>query len=145
MQIKKFTILLQSVSKETSDSLAQLVEHNTFNVGVLGSSPKRITGNKAHRTTYVPYFVPFSENLDQLHSISYIFMLVVKIPRSFRTGSLRRLLYIRLLCQFEESVGDVAVAAGVLVEVVLMHFFGRVEVAQREDFDCKVAAVGGTD
>ena len=29
------------------DSLAQLVEHNTFNVGVLGSSPKRITGNQA--------------------------------------------------------------------------------------------------
>ena len=26
------------------DSLAQLVEHNTFNVGVLGSSPRRITG-----------------------------------------------------------------------------------------------------
>ena len=26
------------------DSLAQQVEHNTFNVGVLGSSPKRITG-----------------------------------------------------------------------------------------------------
>ena len=26
-----------------SDSLAQQVEHNTFNVGVLGSSPKRIT------------------------------------------------------------------------------------------------------
>ncbi len=26
-----------------TDSLAQLVEHNTFNVGVLGSSPKRIT------------------------------------------------------------------------------------------------------
>ena len=25
------------------DSLAQLVEHNTFNVGVLGSSPRRIT------------------------------------------------------------------------------------------------------
>ena len=25
------------------DSLAQSVEHNTFNVGVLGSSPKRIT------------------------------------------------------------------------------------------------------
>ena len=25
------------------DPLAQLVEHNTFNVGVLGSSPKRIT------------------------------------------------------------------------------------------------------
>ena len=27
----------------TDDPLAQLVEHNTFNVGVLGSSPKRIT------------------------------------------------------------------------------------------------------
>ena len=31
------------------DSLAQLVEHNTFNVGVLGSSPKRITKRKAKR------------------------------------------------------------------------------------------------
>ena len=28
------------------DSLAQLVEHNTFNVGVLGSNPKRITKKK---------------------------------------------------------------------------------------------------
>jgi hypothetical protein len=28
------------------DPLAQLVEHNTFNVGVLGSSPKRITKGK---------------------------------------------------------------------------------------------------
>ena len=25
------------------DSLAQSVEHNTFNVGVLGSNPKRVT------------------------------------------------------------------------------------------------------
>ena len=30
-------------------SLAQQVEHNTFNVGVLGSSPKRITKRKAKR------------------------------------------------------------------------------------------------
>ena len=29
------------------DSLAQQVEHNTFNVGVLGSSPKRITQTKS--------------------------------------------------------------------------------------------------
>ena len=29
--------------KHSGDPLAQLVEHNTFNVGVLGSSPKRIT------------------------------------------------------------------------------------------------------
>ena len=28
---------------ESTDSLAQLVEHNTFNVGVLGSSPSGIT------------------------------------------------------------------------------------------------------
>ena len=31
------------------DSLAQQVEHNTFNVGVLGSSPRRITRRKAKR------------------------------------------------------------------------------------------------
>ena len=30
------------------DSLAQQVEHNTFNVGVLGSSPKRITKKERH-------------------------------------------------------------------------------------------------
>ena len=29
------------------DSLAQLVEHNTFNVGVLGSSPRRITKERS--------------------------------------------------------------------------------------------------
>ena len=29
--------------KQKVDPLAQSVEHNTFNVGVLGSSPKRIT------------------------------------------------------------------------------------------------------
>ncbi len=29
--------------KHVGDSLAQLVEHNTFNVGVVGSSPTRIT------------------------------------------------------------------------------------------------------
>ena len=33
--------LRAEINKE--DSLAQLVEHNTFNVGVLGSSPRRIT------------------------------------------------------------------------------------------------------
>ena len=35
------------------DPLAQLVEHNTFNVGVLGSSPKRITERALVR---VPFF-----------------------------------------------------------------------------------------
>ena len=32
-----------SLSQAQGDSLAQLVEHNTFNVGVVGSSPTRIT------------------------------------------------------------------------------------------------------
>ena len=31
------------------DPLAQLVEHNTFNVGVMGSSPMRITKKDANR------------------------------------------------------------------------------------------------
>jgi hypothetical protein len=30
---------------KSNDSVAQLVEHNTFNVGVLGSSPSGITEN----------------------------------------------------------------------------------------------------
>ena len=41
------------------DPLAQSVEHNTFNVGVLGSSPKRIT-EKGSKTT------PFSVCLDDM-------------------------------------------------------------------------------
>ena len=38
MRYERFSLI--SVN---ADSLAQLVEHNTFNVGVVGSSPKRIT------------------------------------------------------------------------------------------------------
>ncbi len=34
---------LHSLNGTKGDPLAQLVEHNTFNVGVLGSNPKRIT------------------------------------------------------------------------------------------------------
>ena len=34
------------------DPLAQSVEHNTFNVGVLGSSPKRITEIEAFSSLY---------------------------------------------------------------------------------------------
>ena len=34
------------------DPLAQSVEHNTFNVGVLGSSPKRITKNNPQEAEY---------------------------------------------------------------------------------------------
>ena len=44
-KFKQFFIPLHSLlrDKANGDPLAQLVEHNTFNVGVLGSSPKRIT------------------------------------------------------------------------------------------------------
>ena len=38
---------LHSLSnRKLTDSLAQLVEHNTFNVGVMGSSPMRVTKRK---------------------------------------------------------------------------------------------------
>ena len=45
MHIKKILLPLHPHyrSNAQDDSLAQLVEHNTFNVGVLGSSPRRIT------------------------------------------------------------------------------------------------------
>ena len=42
--LQKKDIPLHSFSKKIRfDPLAQLVEHNTFNVGVMGSSPMRIT------------------------------------------------------------------------------------------------------
>ena len=34
----------------SDDSVAQQVEHNTFNVGVLGSSPSWITKENKHRS-----------------------------------------------------------------------------------------------
>ncbi len=40
---------------EKDDSLAQLVEHNTFNVGVVGSSPTRIT-NKISQIANIQQF-----------------------------------------------------------------------------------------
>ena len=39
--ITKKAVLLHPQKKD--DSVAQQVEHNTFNVGVLGSSPSRVT------------------------------------------------------------------------------------------------------
>ena len=41
---------------EKDDSLAQLVEHNTFNVGVVGSSPTRITEGSHNRQGSVAFF-----------------------------------------------------------------------------------------
>ena len=54
--IEKNGIPLHTQSGEliaaNDDSLAQLVEHNTFNVGVLGSSPKRITKEEDAQETH---------------------------------------------------------------------------------------------
>ena len=45
VSLKKLSIFAPAIRNDAHrfDSLAQQVEHNTFNVGVLGSSPKRIT------------------------------------------------------------------------------------------------------
>ncbi len=40
---------------KTGDSLAQQVEHNTFNVGVLGSSPRRITKKPSEMEAFLLY------------------------------------------------------------------------------------------
>ena len=51
-------------SPKTGDSLAQQVEHNTFNVGVLGSSPRRIT--KKRISNEILYFCVYSHNLTSI-------------------------------------------------------------------------------
>ena len=38
-----------------NDFVAQLVEHNTFNVGVLGSSPSGITKNHSEKSGFFVY------------------------------------------------------------------------------------------
>ena len=50
---RKNTLPLHSQSgiESIDDSVAQQVEHNTFNVGVLGSSPSWITEEKRQKAT----------------------------------------------------------------------------------------------
>ena len=52
------------------DPLAQSVEHNTFNVGVLGSSPKRITGNE--RLESLSFFVTYLKTINEFTCIKQI-------------------------------------------------------------------------
>ena len=79
---------MHRISKECIiwfDSLAQQVEHNTFNVGVLGSSPKRIT-ERRNRSNYFS-FKPYSNHppkVTPLH-LSYFFK---KISLSFKKNIL---------------------------------------------------------
>lgn len=43
-------LLLLATSSDEGEPLAQLVEHNTFNVGVMGSSPMRLTKTQGLKT-----------------------------------------------------------------------------------------------
>ena len=54
------------------DPLAQLVEHNTFNVGVLGSSPKRITWEECLRISRFNDALSFLAEIYQLKKRLYI-------------------------------------------------------------------------
>ena len=54
------------------DPLAQLVEHNTFNVGVLGSSPKRITKEECLRISRFNDALSFLAEIYQLKKRLYI-------------------------------------------------------------------------
>ena len=49
---KTHTFASLSRKSTNDDSLAQQVEHNTFNVGVLGSSPRRITKRSSHELLF---------------------------------------------------------------------------------------------
>ena len=49
---KKGITFAPAFHKESPDPLAQSVEHNTFNVGVLGSNPKRITKERLNASLF---------------------------------------------------------------------------------------------
>ena len=51
---------------KTGDSLAQQVEHNTFNVGVLGSSPRRITKENFERDSLFFVYIRTQDPIDFL-------------------------------------------------------------------------------
>ena len=58
---KHLPLHTQSRNDSADDSLAQQVEHNTFNVGVMGSSPMRVTDLQekrvCHKSVTHPFFV----------------------------------------------------------------------------------------
>jgi hypothetical protein len=51
-----FAVLIETCTfadlEKGNDFVAQLVEHNTFNVGVLGSSPSGITKNHSEKSGF---------------------------------------------------------------------------------------------
>ncbi len=52
------------------DSLAQQVEHNTFNVGVLGSNPKRITKRGLRKKSFFFFYTLRILTINRLRYIS---------------------------------------------------------------------------
>ena len=66
--------------RQRIDSLAQQVEHNTFNVGVLGSSPRRITRKSDYLQKIVAFFIVKSFVVDknkrrhQINDVSFYFV-----------------------------------------------------------------------
>ena len=53
------------------DSLAQLVEHNTFNVGVMGSSPMRVTKGNSFVTKQLQAYASLHQVIYQLKKRDY--------------------------------------------------------------------------
>ena len=50
-----------AVFQKGKDSVAQLVEHYTFNVVVLGSNPSGITSwDKSENNRFVPFLLPYN-------------------------------------------------------------------------------------
>ena len=62
LQIK--SLYLHPHSSKEYDSIAQLVEHITFNDGVLGSSPSRVTKGRVIYYLTFSFFRPRGETVD---------------------------------------------------------------------------------
>ncbi len=77
------------------DSVAQLVEHNTFNVGVLGSSPSGIT-SRTRKTLQTSVFQRNTE----------VFLLKSKIMLSYATYAVLYLCFQVLICILNLTVID---------------------------------------
>ena len=65
--ISTFAAHFAKTAQMRVDPLAQQVEHNTFNVGVLGSSPKRITEKEATSLLF-----PYHSSTCSYSRLSYI-------------------------------------------------------------------------
>ena len=60
LEVSKICYTFAHANSKKDDSLAQQVEHNTFNVGVLGSNPKRITEERFSEMRTFSFFTPSS-------------------------------------------------------------------------------------